>query len=501
MDHPVKLSQASLPRLRPEVQVPAYDRSRVKPGLFHLGVGGFHRAHQAVYLDDLLQDGGHQQWGCCGIGLLPQDAAMRDALAGQDRLYTVLERSAQGDRARVVGALVDYLYAPGATEAVLGRLAAPDCRIVSLTITEGGYYLDEGSGEFDERHPDIVHDLTHPHEPRCSFGYLLEALDRRRRAGLAPFTVLSCDNLPHNGDLARRMLLACAELRDPVLAHWLGEHAAFPNTMVDRIVPATTDAQRLLLRERFGINDAWPVATEPFRQWVIEDRFPGGRPSWELAGAQMTTDVAPYEKMKMRLLNGSHQALAYAGILLGYDYVHEAIGDSRIRRLVQTLLDDEVTPLLSVPAGIDLADYKRSLLERFANPAIGDTLQRIGSEGSARMPKFVLPSLREQLARSGPIDALAFTIAAWFRFLGWEEREGRGLQVIDPLAAELTAAAQRGGSDPRALLRIDKVFGAELATNAHLVERIESILESLRDNGASATLARLMTRQPSGPAG
>jgi len=492
------LNQANLPRLPAAVQVPAYDRAAVRPGLFHIGVGVFHRAHQAVYADDLLHQPGNEGWGYCGIGLLEPDGAMGDALQAQDGLYTVVERYTGGDRARIVGSIVDYRFAPANREAVLAGLTAPDCRIVSLTITESGYYLDEGSGAFDANHPDIVHDLAHPHAPLCSFGYLLEALERRRRAGLGPFTVLSCDNLPHNGDLARRMLLACAELRDPALARWVAEHAAFPNSMVDRIVPATTDVHRALVRAGFGIEDTWPVATEPFRQWVIEDRFPAGRPPWERVGVQMTDDVEPYERMKMRLLNCSHQALAYAGLLLGYDTVDAAIADADIRRLVETLMDREITPLLATPAGIDLADYKRTLLERFANPAIGDTLQRIASEGSARMPKFVLPSLREQLECGGPIDSLAFIVAAWFRFLGWEERESRALRVIDPLVEQLTDAARRGGSDPLPLLALQPVFGTELAVNRRLVAAIGSMLAGLCENGARETLATLVAGPKTG---
>jgi mannitol 2-dehydrogenase len=485
----VRLAQARLPQIGRSVQIPVYDRGRLAQSIFHIGVGGFFRAHQAVYLDDLLQQPGSEEWGYCGIGLLPHDAVMRDALRAQDGLYTVLECSPAGETARVIGSMAGYLYAPEAPETVLERLASPECRIVSLTITEGGYYLDEGSGEFDAGHPDILRDLARPQAPRCSFGYLLEALDRRRRRGIAPFTVLSCDNLQHNGDLARRMLLAFAERRDPALARWVSRNGAFPNSMVDRIVPATNDAHHAEVRERFGIDDAWPVATEPFRQWVIEDCFPGGRPAWERVGAQMTATVEPYEKMKMRLLNGSHQALAYVGMLLGYETVHQAIGDPHILRLVHTLMDQEVTPLLATPQGIDLEDYKRTLLERFANPAIGDRLLRIGSEGSARMPKFILPSLREQLERGGPIDCLAFTVAAWFRFLGWEEREAKGLFVLDPLAAELTSAALGGAGDPRPLLALRTVFGRELATHTRFVECLQSMLQSLCEAGTRDTLA------------
>ncbi|MCB1825334.1 MAG: mannitol dehydrogenase family protein [Candidatus Competibacteraceae bacterium] len=484
------LNSANLKRLAPEVRAPGYDRAAVAQSIVHIGVGGFYRAHQAVYLDDLLHQPGNTEWGYCGVGLLPFDQGMRDALIPQDCLYTVVERSAAGDRARVIGSLLNYLYAPDDPEAVLEKMASPDCRIVTLTITEGGYYVNEGTGEFNADHPDIVHDLQNPHHPRCSFGYLLEALDRRRQRGLGPFTVMSCDNLQHNGTVARKMLLAFAERRDPALSHWLDEHGAFPNSMVDRITPATTDAHRALVRERFGLQDAWPVVTEPFMQWVIEDRFPTGRPAWEQVGAQMTGDVLPYEKMKMRLLNASHQAMCYIGMLLGYQFAHEAMDDPQIRTLVRTMMDVEVTPLLSPLPGVSLEDYKRTLIERFSNPTICDQLHRIGTEGSARIPKFILPSILEQLPRSGPVKLLSFTIAAWFRYLaGGNDDQGRPLPtVIDPLADQLRERAQRGGREPDAVLSLAEIFGEILPRSPAFVDEVRRALHGFYDQGARATL-------------
>ncbi|HXH02929.1 MAG TPA: mannitol dehydrogenase family protein [Candidatus Competibacteraceae bacterium] len=486
----IKLNEANLKLLAPKMRVPSYDRNRVQQSIVHIGVGGFFRAHQAVYLDDLLHQSGHAEWGYCGVGLLRQDDRMRDALLPQDCLYSVVERSAAGDSARVIGALLRFYYAPDDPQAVIEKMASAECRIVSLTITEGGYYLNEGSGEFDDTHPDIVHDLQYPHAPRCSFGYLLEALDRRRSRGLPPFTVMSCDNLQHNGDVAKKMLLAFAERRDPALHRWLAEHCAFPNSMVDRITPATTDEHRALVRERFGLDDAWPVTTEPFMQWVIEDNFPNGRPAWERVGAQMTADVLPYEKMKMRLLNASHQAMCYIGMLLGYQYAHETMADAQIRKLVQTMMDVEVTPLLAPVPGVDLAEYKKTLIERFANPAICDQLSRIGTEGSARIPKFVLPSIREQLARGGPIKLLSFTVASWFRYLTGSDDQGRALPIIDPLADRLREHARRGGRDPGALLGLSELFGADLPQAQPFVEQVREALGSLYEHGARATLAR-----------
>lgn len=491
VNQPIKLNQSLLNHASPGIQMPAYDRQALKQSIVHIGVGGFYRAHQAVYLDDLLHHPGHTEWGFCGIGLLKSDERIRDALLSQDCLYTLVERSAQGDRPRVIGSLLNFLYAPDDPEAVIEKLAHPDTRIVSLTITEGGYYINQGSGEFDRDHPDIVHALAHPHVPACSFGYLAEALDRRRQRGLQPFTVMSCDNLQNNGDVTRKMLLAFTALLDPALSLWLAEHCAFPNSMVDRITPATTDEHRALVREQYRLDDAWPVMTEPFKQWVIEDHFPGGRPAWELVGAQMTADVLPYEKMKLRLLNASHQALCYIGMLLGYEYAHEAMADQNIRKLVRTMMDSEVTPLLPVVQGIDLSEYKRTLIERFSNPAIRDQLSRIGTEGSARIPKFVLPSIREQLERGGSIKLLAFTVACWFRYLTGSDDLGRAMPIIDPFADKLREHAIRGGANPRTLLSLRELFG-DLSDSQIFLDNVSDALHRLYEQGARPALDNML---------
>ncbi|MBV9491319.1 MAG: mannitol dehydrogenase family protein [Verrucomicrobia bacterium] len=486
-----KLTQANLKSLSPEVRVPLYDRRQVAQAIVHIGVGGFHRAHQAVYADDLLHDpAADRSWGLCGVGLLPHDARMREVLRSQDLLYTLVERSVQGEQARVIGSMASFLFAPEEREKVLEKMASPDCKIVSLTITEGGYYIHQGTGQFDEQHPDIQHDLAHPHEPRCSFGYLLEGLNRRRERGLAPFTAMSCDNIQSNGEVLKKMLLAFAELRDPALSTWLTQNGAFPNSMVDRITPATTDEHRALVRERFGIDDGWPVMTEPFKQWVIEDHFLHGRPRWEDAGAQMTSDVLPYEKMKLRLLNASHQAMAYIGLLQGYELVHEAMDDQGIRTLVETMMDREVTPLLSQVPGVDLTEYKKTLIERFQNPAIRDQLSRLAIYGSSGIPKFVLPSLEEQLQRGGPIKRLSFTVASWFRYLTGLDESGKAVPMRDPMAGTLRERAQAGGKDPRPLLAVREVFSERLADAAPFVDEVSAALRSFYEKGAKATLAQ-----------
>lgn len=487
----IELNQAGLCSLPDGVAGPAYARQAVTRSIVHIGVGGFFRAHQAVYLDRLLHLPDQTEWGYCGVGLLPHDAAIRDAMLAQDCLYTVLERSAQGDVPRVIGSLLEFLYAPDDPEAVLEKMADPSTRIVALTITEGGYYINQGNAEFDATHPDIVHDLAHPRSPRCSFGYLAEALQRRRERGLMPFTVMSCDNLQNNGDLTRTMLLAFTRLRDPGLSDWLAQCGAFPNSMVDRITPVTTDEHRALLRQRFGVADAWPVMTEPFSQWVIEDHFPSGRPAWELVGAQMTEDVAPYEKMKLRLLNAGHQAMCYIGMLFGYEFAHEAVGDAGIRQLLGRMMDIEVTPLLPAVEGIDLAVYKRTLIERFSNPAIRDQLARIGTDGSARIPKFVLPSVREQLERDGPITLLSFTVACWFRYLAGHSEQGAVLPLNDLHADRLREHALRGGADASALLSLRELFG-ELTGNTRFAAQVGDALERLYRDGARTALNHVL---------
>ena len=489
---PTKLSNANLSSLPANIRVPTYDRRRIGQRIAHIGVGGFHRAHQGVYNDDLFQQEGPSEWGLCGIGLLPADSRIGDVLCSQDYLYTVVERSAAGDTARVIGSIQNFLHAPSDPNAVLEKLASPDTAIVSLTITEGGYYVHQGTGAFDAQHPDIQHDLAHPHEPRCAFGYLAEALERRQGRGLGPFTIMSCDNLQGNGDMVKTMLLSFIELRDPSQRNWAEQNGAFPNSMVDRITPATTDEHRALVREQFGIDDSWPVMTESFRQWVIEDHFVDGRPSWEKVGAQFTSEVLPYEKMKIRLLNASHQAICYTGMLLGYEFAHQAMADPRITQLMRGMMDVEVTPILPPVPGIDLGQYKSTLIERFANPAIRDTLARLGTEGSARIPKFVVPSISEELQQGGPIKLLSLTVASWFRYLSGTDDFGKPLPMNDPMLPQLQEAALAGGKDPRPLLAIRQLFSEELATNRRFLQEVGDALTSFYDKGTAATLAEYL---------
>ena len=491
-ENPTKLSNATLQRLRPEVRVPTYDRTQLKQATVHIGVGGFHRAHQAVYLDDLLSSPEAERWGECGLGLLKSDDRMRDALRGQDTLYTVVERSSGVPAARVIGSMTGFLYAPEERETVLEKLAAPDTRIVSLTITEGGYFIDEGTGRFLDAHPEIVHDLEHTGEPVSALGYLAEALDRRRRRGLPPFTVMSCDNLQGNGHVIGRVLSAFAELRNPELRAWIERHVAFPNSMVDRITPATTARDIAFVRERFGLEDAWPVVTEPFKQWVIEDTFSNGRPRWEQAGAELVTDVAPYELMKMRLLNGSHLAMAYLGALMDFTFVHEILEDALMRNFIEAFME-EVTPVVPPIPGVSVAAYKLTLIERFSNPAINDQVTRICSEGSAKMPKWVLPSIAELLAEGRSIELTSFVVASWIFYLARGVSDsGKPLDIVDARAAELTTIAKSGGPDPAAVLSVHSIFGNMLPGHPTFLSHVQTAMQQLAQTGARGSVQHFL---------
>ena len=487
---------------------PDYDRSSMTTGIVHIGVGGFHRAHEAAYLDRLMRrragtglregagsaspEGSCLDWGICGVGLLPGDARMRDALEGQDHLYTLILKHPGGLRDPVViGSIHGYLFAPDAPEAVLTLMSAPTTRIVSLTVTEGGYNVDDATGEFRTGSPGAVYDAEHPDGPVTAFGYIVEALRRRRESGTAPFTVMSCDNLPGNGKVARTAVVSQAAMRDPELADWIEDSVAFPNCMVDRITPRTTVADIAELRRKLGVEDAWPVVCEPFSQWVIEDDFPSGRPPLEEVGVQMVDDVTPYELMKLRLLNASHQGLAHWGRLLGMEYAHEAAADADISSWVRAYLEREARATLRSVPGIDLDDYVDTLFERFTNEAIADTLFRLAQDASGRMPKFVLGTVRDNLTAGGPIRLGAAMVAAWA--LGEEgvDENGGAIVIDDSLADELLplAAAQKAGHET-AFISHEGVFG-ELATDERFRRTFIEELDALRREGARARLRAL----------
>ena len=448
------LSTASVPR-------PLYERARVTTGVVHFGVGGFHRAHQAMYHDRLMNDGKALDWGICGVGVMPADRRMQEALDAQDGLYTLVVKHADGTyEPRVIGAITEYLFAPDDPEAVIEKLASPATRIVSLTVTEGGYSIDQITGDFAPS-GDVALDLEPGATPATTFGFVIEALRRRRERGLEPFTVMSCDNLQGNGELSRRAFTAFAALRDPELGEWVAREVRFPNSMVDRITPVTTDEDRAEVRDRFGIDDRWPVVCEPFTQWVLEDAFSLGRPPYEEAGVQVVEDVEPYELMKLRLLNASHQALCYFAYLDGYRLVHEAAQSPLYRAFLRGYMDEEGTPTLSPVPGVDLEEYKATLIERFSNPEVRDTIARLCAESSDRIPKWLLPVVRAQLAAGGPITRCAAVVASWARYAEGVDEQGEPIEVVDRLrdwsgrdrAAPTLGRARRLHRQPRAVRR------------------------------------------------
>jgi mannitol 2-dehydrogenase len=488
----VQLSESTLKTLGARMPVPTYDRDRLKRTWVHIGVGGFHRAHQAVYLHELAERRVTGDWALCGVGLMPGDKRMEQALLPQQCLYTVVERGAQAESAQIIGSITRYIYAPENREQVLQTLADPATRIVSLTVTEGGYNFNQVTGDFEAANADVQADLQHPSTPTTVFGYVCEALDRRRKAGTAPFTLLSCDNVQSNGAIAKKMMISFAQLRDGALAAWIDANVAFPNSMVDRITPQTTDADREMVARVFGIKDNWPVVTEPFRQWVIEDTFCNGRPPLQEVGAQFVTNVHPYEMMKIRLLNASHQALAYLGYLCGYRYVHDVMNDPLFQQYLARLMDEEITSLLAPVPGVDLAAYKRSLIERFANPKIRDTVTRLAFDASARMPKFLLPSLSEALAANRPTTLLTLAVAGWFRYLTGTDEQGAPIVVEDQMLDQLQPLAQQGKDDPRPLLQVKSLFG-DLGQNQAFVSRLGEMLRRLHAEGAKSTMSRYVS--------
>jgi len=485
-----RLNKDVLGSLPAEVTVPAYDRETVKVGIVHLGIGAFHRAHQAVFTDDVLA-GGATEWGFSSADLLGPD--VRDKLAPQDTLYSVASLSGDGMRVRVVGSIKEILVGPEDPEALIRRMCDPAVRIVSITVTEKGYCHDPASGDLNMAHPGIAADLKTPGRPTTIVGYLVEALRRRRAADTAPFTVMSCDNLFQNGIIARRVVTAFATALDADLGKWVSDAVAFPCTMVDRITPATTPEDIAKVETALGAHDAWPVVCEPFTQWVIEDHFPTGRPAWETVGAQLVKEVEPFEFMKLRLLNGSHSALSYLGALAGYQTIAECMADPAFVRFMRRLMDEDVTPTLHLPAGVDVGAYKDSLVERFVNPAIKHRTAQIAMDGSQKLPQRVCGVVRERLAAGGSVRHLALVTAAWMRYVTGIDEKGQAFTVADPLALRLKAVAEGAGHDPKALvegyLDLSEIFGSDLATARPFVAAVTEWLSSLYAKGAAATVA------------
>ncbi len=483
-----RLNAAALAGLPRGVERPAYERSAVTPGIVHLGIGAFHRAHQAVTIDDILKS--EPGWGIVGASL--RSAETRDALKPQDCLYALSVRSGEGERLRIIGSILDVVVATEERERLLTAMADRRTRIVSLTVTEKGYCHDPATGRLDEAHPDIRHDLTEPGAPRTAPGLIVEALARRRAAGVAPFTVLTCDNLPSNGRVAKRILDRFAALRDSDLGAYVAAEVACPSTMVDRITPATTDEDRARISDALGVVDAWPVVTEPFSQWVIEDHFPSGRPAFESAGAELVSDVEPYEHMKLRLLNGAHSSLAYLGYLAGYSFVSETMADSGFARFVKSLMD-EATPTLAVPPSTDISGYKAALITRFENAALKHRTWQIAMDGSQKLPQRLLGTIRDCLKRGLPFGYLAFGVAGWMRYVTGVDEKGEAIDVRDPLAERLRGLANGAGRSPeqlaRALVGVEAIFGTDLAADPRFMETVTEKLTQIYEVGARRAVA------------
>ena len=485
MTAPWALSDSTLTLHADRVEVPAYDRATLTPAVVHISVGSFHRSHQAVYFDELAQRGISTEWGLIGVGLHRPE--MREALTAQDGLYTVVSRSAAGDEARVVGVIGRYLYAPEDGDAVLDALADARTRVVTLTITGYAYHVDPRTGAFDEHDPGVAAELADGGHPTSALGFLVEGLARRRAAGHRGFTVVSCDNVPGNGPMTRTAVVSYARLRDETLAAWIDEHVAFPSSMVDRITPRTTADDQAWVEERFGVRDRWPVITEPFSQWIVEDTFCNGRPPLDEVGVRFVEDVRPYALMKTRLLNATHCAVGHLGSLAGLERMDEAMADPVFAGYAARLMAD-VEPLLPPVPGIDLPLYRETLMERFANPKIGDSLERLRRAGSAKLPRHVLSSLREARAAGAPYGMLLLAVAGWCRQLRGVDDDGALLRIDDPFGERLHELAVAGGTDPRPLLTERETFG-ELGDDAELVAELERVLQAMERDGTRSVVA------------
>jgi mannitol 2-dehydrogenase len=484
-----KLSAAALPDIT-SAQTPGYSRDQLTAGIVHFGVGNFHRAHQAVYLDALFNTGEGHDWAIVGAGVRETDEAMRQKLLTQDLLTTVVEQEADRSSAHVTGVMIDYLK-PGDAAAVIAQLADPAIRIVSLTITEGGYYIDPASQRFDPTHPDIAYDAAHFDTPKTAFGLILAGLVRRRDAGITPFTVMSCDNIPGNGHVTENAVAGLAALIDPALADWVKSAVAFPNGMVDRITPATSDRERTLLADQFGIDDAWPVLCESFKQWVLEDNFPAGRPALEKVGVQFVPDVAPYEHMKIRILNGGHATIAYPAGLLDIHFVHEAMEHPLVSAFLRKVEEDEIIPVVPPVPDTDLHDYLELCERRFANPKIGDTIRRLALDGSNRQPKFIIPSALDRANAGKSLAGLALVSALWCRYCYGTTDSCAVIEPNDPSWDRLTAQSKRAKDRPQAWLEMTDIYG-DLAKDPGFVREFGNALTTLWSIGTTATLERYL---------
>ncbi len=489
------LSLATLGDVPATVARPDYDVAAVRVGIVHLGLGAFHRAHQAVYTDAALAR--DPRWGICGVSL--KTAHVTAAVAAQDGLYTALEKSAAGARPRVIGAMREVLFLGADRDRVIARIADPAVHVLTLTVTEKGYCHDPATGRLDLAHQDIVDDLAHPDLPASAPGVIVAGLAARRVAGAGAMTVVCCDNLPHNGRTVKAVVATYAQARDPALAEWIAANVAFPSTMVDRIVPAATEADIAEVARRIGAADAAPVVFEPFRQWVLEDRFAAPRPRWEDDGAQFVADVGPFETLKLRLLNGTHSTLAYLGFLAGHDYIWQASADAELATLIERQMAEEIVPTLVAPPATDLAQYCTQLITRFRNPALPHRTQQIAMDGSQKLPQRLLGMVRDRMAAGVSWGHLALAVAGWIRYASGSDERGRPIAVADPLAPSFAAIVAASGRDPAAIaagfLDLTAVFGSDLAADAAFRAAVTRNVVALFRDGTRATLAAHLAKR------
>ncbi len=485
-----RLCLSALAALPADVARPGYDPATVPVGILHLGLGAFHRAHQAVYTDDILAR--DPRWGICGVSLKTPRAI--EPLAAQDGLYTLLTKTGEGTTARVIGSLRETIFAGTDRSHLVHRFADPRIHVVTATVTEKGYCHDPATGALNLAHPDIVHDLAHPDAPESIIGIVVAGLAARRTAGSGALTFVCCDNLPHNGPMVAGLVHAFAQRRDMALAAWIGDHVTFPATMVDRIVPATTDADLADAQRLLGMHDAVPVAAEPFGQWIIENRFAAPHPAWDDAGAQLVANVAPFEWMKLRLLNGSHSTLAYLGYLMGHDFVWQASRDPLLATLVERQMREEIVPTLERPPGIDLPIYCGQLVERFRNVALPHRTQQIAMDGSQKLPQRLLGTVRDRIAADAPYAHLALAVAAWVRYASGTDEHGAPIDVRDPLVSEFTRIVREAAGDPARIadgfVDLKAVFGDDLPVHAAFRANVRDNVVALFRDGATVTLAR-----------
>jgi mannitol 2-dehydrogenase len=476
----VELRDNALARISGRVPIPMYDRRAIRPAIVHIGVGGFHRSHLATYVDDLCS-AGDRAWGIVGSGVLPTDEQMALVLRRQDGLYSLITRTPSKSMVNVVGSLLHYIHAWPDAGRLVSRIADSDTQLVTLTLTEAGYPVDHETGEFDS--------IAAPSGPGSAFDVIVAGLERRYEERRTPISLVSCDNIARNGDAARAATLGVAERRSAKLWDWIAGNVAFPNSMVDRITPSTTDEDRVWLAETYGILDGWPVVTEPFRQWVIEDSFAGEAPPLHNVGVTFTSDVQPYELMKIRLLNGGHSCIAYLSALAGFERVDSALAEPGVNKFLRSFLDIEAAPVLPKIAGLEVSTYIASLLERLSNPAIGDRVSRLCRDGSAKIPKFLLPTVRDQLAIGGPIELSALALAGWCAYLIGVADDGRRIShASDPALQALRASAVLAVEDPTSFLRLRTVFGEDLSRSQRLADAFAKSLSSLRSVGARSSL-------------